>query len=600
MERPKLDTLFLAYRTSGDATALAQVFDLAAPELYELARRLSPDRSAAEDVLQDTFVTAIEKRASWDEREPLLPWLIGILAIASQRRRRERARTPDPKQVVQAEVERPEAALAQRELRAELDATLSALNSEERSLVEQRLIEGRTPRDMARERGLSATTLRMRLSRAIARLRRAAPSSLSWALMPWNSRRALHNVRLRVLPNAAPTVAPLAFASAMLGIAAVAGAVGMMADRSPEKPAVHATTVGPGPPVRSEGSQPPAMLGSTSVAKGAQANEGATDASHRIAVIGPAPLFTVGVPPAEFDFVAPPIPVDAPRKRLHLVVLRGGQPFADAVVLRIFPDVGLSGGTRTDQFGRCDLDIVIQANIQFCIRGRACRIAYFDVDPEQLQNGAERTIALEPGPEPVSVTFHAAWTFPQWFEVMFVPVDGLNGARPGFEELLEKFRKAVNGPETERARVLADGSLSNPIAPGHYWVVAMQGSIVSPAPPDLLTCCFELRIPEGQYFECDYPGSVGGSIVLDVLGQQTTDAYVNVWIQDGEEDPRVLSFRIYGNTVSSAIDVGTSNARSEPIPAGEHELMITQRGKEIERRRVQIVRGEELQLSISP
>ena len=51
MERQKLDTLFLAYRTSSDATALAQVFDLAAPELYELARRLSPDRSASRSSL---------------------------------------------------------------------------------------------------------------------------------------------------------------------------------------------------------------------------------------------------------------------------------------------------------------------------------------------------------------------------------------------------------------------------------------------------------------------------------------------------------------------------------------------------------------------
>jgi hypothetical protein len=115
-----------------------------------------------------------------------------------------------------------------------------------------------------------------------------------------------------------------------------------------------------------------------------------------------------------------------------------------------------------------------------------------------------------------------------------------------------------------------------------------------------LTCCFELTIPESQEFECDYPGSVGGSIVLDVLGQATIGADVSVWIEDGEEAPRALSFRIYGDTVSSAINVGTRNVRSEPVQAGEHVLVFRQRGKEIERRRVQIVRGEELKLSISP
>src|SRR5258706_1137855 len=236
MARPKLDTLFLAYRTTGDATALAQVFDLAAPELYELARCRYRDRSAAEDILQAPFVSAIEKRASWDEHEPLLPWLIGILAIASQRQRRESARIPDPERLTSAETERPEVALAASELRAELEGTLAALDPDERSLIEQRLLEGRTPREMARERGLSATTLRMRLSRALARLRRVAPSRLSCALLPWGSQRALHQVRLRVLPGATPTLVPLALAAAVLGVAAVASTIGVLARGGPEKP----------------------------------------------------------------------------------------------------------------------------------------------------------------------------------------------------------------------------------------------------------------------------------------------------------------------------------------------------------------------------
>src|SRR5262245_30311638 len=108
MDRHELEALFLSYRASGDATALARVFDRAAPQLYEIARRLARDRAEAEDLLQDTFVTAIEKRASWDEREPLLPWLIGILAVLSRRLRRESARLPDPERLARAEVERPE------------------------------------------------------------------------------------------------------------------------------------------------------------------------------------------------------------------------------------------------------------------------------------------------------------------------------------------------------------------------------------------------------------------------------------------------------------------------------------------------------------
>jgi len=51
---------------------------------------------------------------------------------------------------------------------------------------------------------------------------------------------------------------------------------------------------------------------------------------------------------------------------------------------------------------------------------------------------------------------------------------------------------------------------------------------------------------------------------------------------------------------STEINIGTLQSRSEPIPAGEHTLVFHQRGKEIDRRKVTIVRGEELKLSIQP
>jgi RNA polymerase sigma-70 factor (ECF subfamily) len=581
MERPKLDTLFLAYRTSGDATALAQVFDLAAPELYELARRLSPDRSGAEDVLQDTFVTAIEKRASWNEHEPLLPWLIGILAIASQRRRRERARTVDPERLTQSEVERPEAGLAKSELRAELEATLSALSTEERSLVEQRLLQDRTPRDMARERGLSVTTLRMRLSRALARLRRVAPSSLSWALLPWGTRRALHNVRLHVLPSAAPTLAPFAIGAAILGIAAVAGALGMLAQRSPERLNLLAATGETSAPMEPAGSQSRAAPSPTSVAKGAEATEGATAANERNAMPSPVRLYTVEAPPAEGEWVAPPVPDNASRQRLQLLVTREGVAVPEAMVLRMFPDAGFEGIGYTNSRGRVDIDIVLQASVKLCVSANACRNAYFEVEPEKMNAVEERTVALEPGPEPAFVTFRFGWAFPPGFVAQFVPIDLLNGQRPNLGELYKKFPKVACLPECVLSRVDSEGFLEHPIVPGHYWVLARHGDITSPESPDLLPCCFELTIPEGQFFECEYPGSVGGSIVLDVLGPATIGADVAVSIEEDTVPPRKLWFQVYrdGDNYmrSTDINVGTLNARSE-----------------------QIVRGEELRLAISP
>ncbi|MEO6709414.1 MAG: sigma-70 family RNA polymerase sigma factor, partial [Planctomycetota bacterium] len=80
MTKARLDRLFLRYHRKGDADALGEVFDSAAPELLRLAMHLVRDPSEAEDVLQATFLAAIEGADSFDPSRPLMPWLTGILA----------------------------------------------------------------------------------------------------------------------------------------------------------------------------------------------------------------------------------------------------------------------------------------------------------------------------------------------------------------------------------------------------------------------------------------------------------------------------------------------------------------------------------------
>ncbi|HZN39587.1 MAG TPA: sigma factor, partial [Planctomycetota bacterium] len=79
------DRLFLHFCRTGSARSLGKVFDRTAPELLRVAIYLSGNRADADDLVQRTFLTAIESRASHDRARRAMPWLLGILANLARR-----------------------------------------------------------------------------------------------------------------------------------------------------------------------------------------------------------------------------------------------------------------------------------------------------------------------------------------------------------------------------------------------------------------------------------------------------------------------------------------------------------------------------------
>ena len=57
------DQLFARFCRHGDAAALGAVFDATATELLRIACHLAGNRADAEDLVQRTFLAAIESRA---------------------------------------------------------------------------------------------------------------------------------------------------------------------------------------------------------------------------------------------------------------------------------------------------------------------------------------------------------------------------------------------------------------------------------------------------------------------------------------------------------------------------------------------------------
>jgi RNA polymerase sigma-70 factor (ECF subfamily) len=169
-----VDRRFADFARSRDPRALADVFDVTATSLLRVARHLARDRSEAEDLVQATFLAAMERAAQYDQRRPLMPWLVGILQhqAADARRRAQRcidvARIPPDKARDAAEES------ATREFFAELTVAIARLPARDRDVLTPHLA-GHTSGAIGRHLGLSEGAVRVRIHRGLQRLRRALP-----------------------------------------------------------------------------------------------------------------------------------------------------------------------------------------------------------------------------------------------------------------------------------------------------------------------------------------------------------------------------------------------------------------------------------------
>jgi RNA polymerase sigma-70 factor (ECF subfamily) len=124
-------------------------FDATAAEVLRVAHHLARDPATAEDLLQRTFLTAIEAASSWDRRRRLVPWLLGILGNHAKEAARRASRAVDPARLAPTEVPSPEAAAATREALAHVDRALDALPDPARSVLILRYRHGLEPAAIA-------------------------------------------------------------------------------------------------------------------------------------------------------------------------------------------------------------------------------------------------------------------------------------------------------------------------------------------------------------------------------------------------------------------------------------------------------------------
>lgn len=230
-----VEKLFEQFRSSHTPDALGQVFDLVADDLFAVALHLAGDRAAAEDLVQTTFLLAIQRAGSWDARRPLRPWLFGLLDKQVRRLWRQRKRLTKPVPPREAPVGPPLQTVLDAETSRLVHDAIASLPEPYRRVVDLSLREQLSPVAIATRLGCAAGSVRTQLWRGLERLRAALPPGLALAGL-LSATPALAAVRSQVMRAAAsaPAVAGawfglspwLAKAAVIAGAAtAVAGAV---------------------------------------------------------------------------------------------------------------------------------------------------------------------------------------------------------------------------------------------------------------------------------------------------------------------------------------------------------------------------------------
>jgi len=208
MPPDEVDHAFARFQRTGSPRELAAVYDALAPELLRLALHTTGQVSDAEDVLQATFVTAIERAPSFDPARRVLPWLTGILANEARALRRRRGLPPDPERVATNASATPAHLAESRELDQVLVGTLERAPAAFRSVLRLHFVHGLDVAEIARVLERPAGTIRSRLARGTEFLRRALPAGLRAGTTSDDERDSLARVRALVLAHPGQTPVP--------------------------------------------------------------------------------------------------------------------------------------------------------------------------------------------------------------------------------------------------------------------------------------------------------------------------------------------------------------------------------------------------------
>jgi RNA polymerase sigma-70 factor (ECF subfamily) len=166
------ETALVRAAQAGDTQAIMALVERLQPTIYRFGRRMCPSEQDAEDVLQETLLTLVQKIGEFRGDASLSSWLFTIVRSRCRVRRRASDR------IGQAEgadlldsAPHPDEAVSTHQLRSILERALRGLEPKYREVLLLRDVEGLSAPEVGEALGLTVSAVKSRLHRARAMLR---------------------------------------------------------------------------------------------------------------------------------------------------------------------------------------------------------------------------------------------------------------------------------------------------------------------------------------------------------------------------------------------------------------------------------------------
>jgi RNA polymerase sigma factor (sigma-70 family) len=183
--RPLEDAELVELAKGGDVRAYGELVDRYREISFRTAYLIARNSADAEDAIQDAFVKAYYALDRFRSADPFRPWILRIVSNEARNRRRSAGRR---ERLALRVVERrgpgdaapsPDAAAIAQETRRTLLAALESLPERDRQVIACRYLLELSEAETAQTLGIRPGTVKSRLSRGLARLRRELPEGFT-------------------------------------------------------------------------------------------------------------------------------------------------------------------------------------------------------------------------------------------------------------------------------------------------------------------------------------------------------------------------------------------------------------------------------------